>query len=48
MAITLDFLTGAIGWSSSTGSTAPVVDGVYLTEISDYFITESGDYLAIE
>lgn len=30
------------------GSGTATVDGVYLTEASDYFLTEAGDYLATE
>jgi hypothetical protein len=49
MGIAFDFLTGHILWSSgTTGGTTPTVDGVLLMENDDYFITESGDYLATE
>lgn len=34
-------------WNAITGGGA-TVDGVYLSELGDYFITEAGDYLATE
>lgn len=46
MAITLDFLTGMIGWSSSTGGVAPggtfqFIDGTYL----DFIDGTSADFI---
>lgn len=36
------------GMFDAVGAIAAVVDGVYLSEIGDYFITEDGDYIATE
>ena len=44
----IDLLTGNPAIVNVVGSAAVVVDGVYLAENDDYFITESGDYLATE
>ena len=40
-----NIFTGTFDIVSVTGAT---IDGVYLLENDDYFITESGDYLATE
>lgn len=47
MAILFDFLTGMIGWSSSTGTTT-TVDGAMLFEDADYMLLENGDYMLYE
>jgi hypothetical protein len=44
----IDLLTGNIAIVNVVGSSTPAVDGVYLVEDGDYFITEASDYLATE